>query len=260
MERRDCDRAFIAVLEAGSFARAAQHLGISAGQASKLVSKLEQDLGVQLLNRTARALAPTRLAWVLSSASSRCSMNSMPSMPRSGTPQARRRDACGCPCRCRSDRTTHAGADRLRSGIPKIHLDIRFSDRVVAVVDEGFDIVVRIGKPADSSLIARKLCDVRVVIVASPAYIASHGEPATSADLARHACIIDTNFQEPLVWRFRARELSKSTSVAVTGKLQFPTRTPASRRHRPASASPACQVFSPVPLWVRRRPATAARL
>ncbi|MBN9921094.1 LysR family transcriptional regulator, partial [Listeria monocytogenes] len=61
MERLDCDRMFVAVLEAGSFAGAAARLGTSAGQASKLVSRLETDLGVQLIKRTTRALSPTEV-------------------------------------------------------------------------------------------------------------------------------------------------------------------------------------------------------
>jgi DNA-binding transcriptional LysR family regulator len=222
MERRDCDRAFIAVLEAGSFARAAQHLGISAGQASKLVSKLEQDLGVQLLNRTTRALAPTEVGLGYFE-------RIKPLLDEFDALDAAVRHASGAATgRLRLSVPVSFGTEQLMpvltgfaQAFPEIHLDIRFSDRVVAVVDEGFDIAVRIGNPADSSLIARKLCDVRVVIVASPAYIASHGEPATPAELARHACIIDTNFQEPLVWRFRVPGALESTSVAVTGRLQF---------------------------------------
>jgi len=86
-------------------------------------------------------------------------------------------------------------------------------------VDEGFDAAVRIGKPADSSLIARKLCDARIVVVAAPSYLAARGEPADPAQLAEHDCIIDTNFRDPFVWQFR--QDGATLSVAVTGRLRF---------------------------------------
>jgi DNA-binding transcriptional LysR family regulator len=104
---------------------------------------------------------------------------------------------------------------------PDIQLDVNFSDRVVNLVDEGFDLAVRIGSPSDSSLIARKLCDMRIVIAAAPAYLAAHGEPDDPAALAGRDCIIDANFREPLIWRFRAADGIQSISIAVAGRLRF---------------------------------------
>jgi len=82
-------------------------------------------------------------------------------------------------------------------GFPDIQLDVSFADRLVSLVDEGFDVAVRVGNPGDSSLIARRLCDMRIVVFASPAYLDARGEPAEPARLADHDCIIDSNFREP---------------------------------------------------------------
>ncbi len=103
---------------------------------------------------------------------------------------------------------------------PQIQLDVSFSDRLVNVVDEGFDAAIRIGSPRDSSLIARKLCDSQIMWLASPAYLAAHGTPQTPQDLVRHACIIDDNFPEPLVWRFQTPD-GAGDAVTVSGRMRF---------------------------------------
>ena len=104
---------------------------------------------------------------------------------------------------------------------PDIQLDVSFSDRVVNLIDEGFDVAVRVGNPGDTSLIARKLCDMRVVTGASPAYLREKGEPAAPRQLVDHDCIIDTNFREPLVWRFQAASEREPTLISAKGRLRF---------------------------------------
>jgi DNA-binding transcriptional LysR family regulator len=104
---------------------------------------------------------------------------------------------------------------------PAVDVDVSFSDRVVNLVDEGFDMGVRIGNPADSGLIARKLCIARIVLGASPGYIAEHGKPATPQELQNRDCILDTNFRDPFSWRFRDPETRVSFAVPVSGRLRF---------------------------------------
>lgn len=222
MDRLDCDRMFVAVLDHGSFAEAAKRLGASSGQASKLVSRLEADLGVQLLRRTTRALSPTEVG--------RAYYERMKALLEEFDGlDASVRNASGAPAgRLRVAAPVSFGTTQLNPlliafarAFPDIQLDVSFSDRVVNLVDEGFDLAVRIGRPADSSLIARKLCDARVVPVATAAYLATHARPSTPADLADHACIIDTNFQPPLIWQFRSSDGGEPLQVTVNGRLQF---------------------------------------
>jgi DNA-binding transcriptional LysR family regulator len=91
----------------------------------------------------------------------------------------------------------------------------------VNLIDEGFDAAIRIGNPGDSSLIARKLCEARIVLVAAPAYLARRGEPRGPRDLLAHDCIIDTNFRDPLHWPLRAPEGGQSVILPVAGRLRF---------------------------------------
>lgn len=220
MERLDCDRMLVAVLEVGSFAGAAARLGMSASQASKLVSRLEADLGVQLIRRTTRALAPTEVGQAYYERIKGL-------LDEFDALDAAVRNASGAPSgRLRLTAPISFGASQLvpilmdfARAFPEIQLDVSFSDRVVNLIDEGFDAAVRIGRPGDSSLVARKLCAIRIVLAASPTYLAERGTPRTPADLAGHDCIIDTNFRDPFAWRFR--EDRETTAIPVTGRLRF---------------------------------------
>ncbi|WP_159993370.1 LysR family transcriptional regulator [Roseomonas sp. 18066] len=225
MERLDCDRMFIAVLETGSFAAAATRLGTSSGQASKLVARLEALLGVQLIKRTTRALAPTELGQAYYE-------RLRPLLTEFEALDASLRQASGAPAgRLRLSVPISFGTAQLApvlldfaAAYPAIELDVHFSDRPVSLVDEGFDAAIRIGQPEDSSLIARRLCDIRVACAASPAYLAAHGTPATPADLAAHALIIDSNLRDPSHWRFAG-----GINLAVAGRLRFSNAEACSR-------------------------------
>ncbi|WP_421566758.1 LysR family transcriptional regulator [Ochrobactrum sp. EDr1-4] len=222
MDRLDCERMFVAVLDTGSFSAAAQRLETSSGQASKLVSKLEADLGVQLIRRTTRALSPTEVGFAY--------YERMKGLLQDfDTLDASVRNASGAPTgRIRLTAPMSFGTLRLTpvlldfaQSFPDIQIDVSFSDRIASLVDENFDIGVRIGKPLDSSLIARRICDTRLVLVASESYIDKHGSPQEPRDLISHNCIIDTNFREPFVWRFAPSPEGEPRAVNIAGKLQF---------------------------------------
>lgn len=222
MERLDCDRMFVAVMETGSFAKAAARAGTSAGQASKLVSRLEAELGVRLLSRTTRALSPTevgqayfeRIKVLLGD------LDALDEQIKNRSGEAAGKLRLTVPVSFGETQLAAALIDFARL-YPGIELDVSLSDRVTDLVDEGFDAAVRIGAPSDSSLIARRLCSARVVLAASPAYLARHGEPLAPHDLAGHQCVLDTNFREPLVWRFLEPGTRLPLSVKVSGRLRF---------------------------------------
>ena len=222
MDRLDSERMFVAVLDTGSFSAAAQRLGTSSGQASKLISKLETALGVQLIKRTTRALSPTEVGYAYYERIKGL-------LQDFDALDASVRNASGAPTgRIRLTAPMSFGMLQLTPVLlefaktfPDIQIDVSFSDRIVNLVDEGFDIGVRIGKPLDSTLIARRLCDARVVLVAAPAYIQEQGAPEHPRDLSAHSCIVDTNFREPFVWRFLASSDGETQPVSITGRLQF---------------------------------------
>src|SRR6201991_2594865 len=85
---------------------------------------------------------------------------------------------------------------------PDVTLDLRLEDRFVDLVDEGIDVALRISASQDSSLIARKICDMQHSVVAAPVYLDAHGTPKAPEDLRNHAAIIDTNLQGQANWRF----------------------------------------------------------
>lgn len=223
MDRLDCDRMFVAVLDTGSFAAAARRLGTSSGQASKLVARLEGDLGVQLIKRSTRALSPTEVgeAYYLRVKGLLEEYDALEASVRnaSGAPSGRLR--LTAPASFGTLCLNPVLLDFARA-FPQIQLDVSYSDRVVNLVDEGFDAAVRIGQPADSSLMARRLCDAKIVVVASPAYLAARGTPMAPAALAGHDCIADTNFRDPSLWSFRSKTGSDAfEAVGVKARLSF---------------------------------------
>ncbi|MBU4115519.1 MAG: LysR family transcriptional regulator, partial [Gammaproteobacteria bacterium] len=213
---------FAAVIETGSFAAAAMRLGTSTGQASKLVSRLERELGVQLIMRTTRALALSevgrayyeRIKGIIED------LESLDASVRnaSGTPSGRLRITA--PVTFGTTQLTPVLIS-FAAAFPDIQLDISFADRLVNLVDEGFDAAIRIGQPADSSLIAKKLCAVRIVLVASPSYLETREAPASPGELADHHCVIDTNFSDPQSWRFNSIDRQHAVVTEVRGRLHF---------------------------------------
>lgn len=222
MERIDCDRMFIAVIEAGSFRGAAVRLQTNSVHASKLVSRLESDLGVQLLKRAKRALALTEIG-----ASYYKRIKSI--LNEFDTLNTSIKKTSGLASgKLRLFAEHSFGTAQLLPGLidfaqlyPDIELDVKLTDRRVNLVDEGFDAGIRVGKLDDSSLIARKLCDVRIVVCASPSYIHAHGVPQDIDHLQEHACIIDTSFKDPYKWQFKGVRGTIGAARSVGGRLRF---------------------------------------
>jgi DNA-binding transcriptional LysR family regulator len=221
MDRLDCDRMYIAVLETGSFARAAQRLRVSSGQASKLVTRLEQDLGVQLLNRTTRALNPTEVGQAYFDQIRRLidDFDALDAAVKSRSGEATGRLRLTAPLSFGTTQLAPLLLDFLALH-PRIDLDVSFSDRAVNLIDDGFDAAVRIGAITDLTLIARKISQSRIILAASPAYLQHHGTPQVPSDLSTHLCVIDTNLREPHVWAFRQPD-GTALAVHVSGRLRF---------------------------------------
>ena len=243
MDRLDEIRAFVAVAEARSFTQGARKVGVSGAQASKLVARLENRLGARLLNRTTRdvSLTDTGQAYL---ERARVLLEDFEALETSV------RDETGPKGLLRISAPMSFGASQLTpalldfaSAYPEVSLDVSSTDRLINLVEEGFDVAVRIGHLSDSSLIARKLAPVRLVTCASPDYLQAAGAPATPQDLARHEAIIDTNAADPLVWRF-ARGADQH-DVRVHGRLRF-------------AGAEACVAAARRSLGITRSPAFAA--
>lgn len=219
MDRFQAMSVFARVVEAGSFVGAAERLGISNSAASRLVSELESRLGVRLLHRTTRRLSLTesgrlfyeRCTQVLTDLEeAEASVGALSSEPR-GT----LRITCG----------QSWGVLRLApaiAGFSSLHPSVRFavdlSDRLVDLVEEGFDLAVRTGPVASATLVARPLGDTRMIACAAPAYLERHGTPQEPGDLVRHNCIAYAYASGQGAWRFSDRD-GRSHQVRTTGTV-----------------------------------------
>ena len=219
MDRLDEINAFVGVAEARSFTQAARRMGVSSAQVSKLVARLENRLHARLLNRTTRdvSLTDTGRAYL---ERARQVLEDFESLEGSV------RDEDGPRGTLRISAPVSFGAEELTPALldfaaayPDVALDVSSTDRMVRLVEEGFDVAVRIGQLQDSSLVARKLAAVRLVTCASPAYLARAGRPETLEALAGHEAVLDTNAADPTSWRFGSG--ADRREVRMAGRLRF---------------------------------------
>jgi DNA-binding transcriptional LysR family regulator len=219
MDRFDEINAFAAVADARSFTQGARRLGVSSAQVSKLVARLENRLGARLLNRTTRdvSLTDTGRAYL---ERARSLLEDFEALEGSVRDQSGPRGLLkiSAPVSFGANQLTPALLD-FAAAYPEVSLDVSSTDRMVNLVEEGFDVGVRIGQLADSSVIARKLAAVRLVTCAAPAYLQAAGTPATPQDLARHEAILDNNMRDPTAWTYG--QGGEGFDVRVHGRLRF---------------------------------------
>ncbi|CAD6513644.1 HTH-type transcriptional regulator DmlR [Paraburkholderia hiiakae] len=182
-------KVFRQVVEAGSFVAAAERMNMSAAMASKHVMHLEQQLGARLLNRTTRRVAPTeagreyyeRVATALTELDEAGQAVGAASVVPQGRLRVSSLTAFGL-------RHVMGAVADYAAAFAQVTVDITLSDRVVELIDEGFDVAIRAAPSGlkSSSLIARPLATAHIVLCASPEYLRRHGVPKTVADLARH--------------------------------------------------------------------------
>jgi DNA-binding transcriptional LysR family regulator len=181
---------FVAVVEGGSFAAAADKLEISRAMVSKQIQKLEEHLGTRLMNRTTRRLSLTETGRAFYERSVQIVSDVEEAEQIAGqmtrVPQGVLRVTI--PLSYGQHRLAVIIGDYTQA-YPQVKLDISLSDRKVDLVDEGFDLAIRIGALPQSDLIARKIGGVRSIVCAAPSYLAKMGTPQTPADLGAHACL-----------------------------------------------------------------------
>ncbi len=218
MDRIDGIRAFVAVVDAGSFTRAGTRLGISNKLVSKYVAALEGRQGVTLLNRTTRALSLTPAGERYLAAARRvlASVEELDAQASAEDGALTGRLRVTAPVTFGEMFATTLTRDFTRAH-PGVSIDLHLTDRYLDLAAEGFDLALRIGQLPDSSLIARRIGQTEAWAVAAPAYLARHPAPRHPEALREHLCIRDSNAQTPGRATFLIE--GKPVSVPLPGRI-----------------------------------------
>lgn len=203
---------FAKVAERGSFAGAAQALGLSNPTVSKAIARLEARLGLSLLSRTSRRLSLTEAGRAALDRAGRIlhEGEALEDEAAEQVDEARGLVRISAPL---SFGTAHVGATlpAFLQAYPAVTLDFALSDRRVDLVAEGFDLALRIAALEDSSLLARRLCTVRILLVGSPGYLDAHGRPSHPAQLKDHCALAYTGGRSRGLWRFRHAQFGEES-------------------------------------------------
>jgi DNA-binding transcriptional LysR family regulator len=213
-------RAFIDVVEAEGFSAAARKIGRSKALLSKYVRELEDELGALLLNRTTRQFSLTEAGHTYYQRASEIvrEVDSLAEAVRQSSGDVRGRIKLSA-ARTFADAPIGQSLVDFARQHPDIVLDIHLDDRFVDLVEEGFDLAVRISRLENSSLIARRLGPFSIKLCAAPELIAKHGMPTRPQDLSHMPCIVDTNGRSLANWRFKG-DGEDSVSVNVSGPIE----------------------------------------
>ena len=220
MDRFSEIRAFVCVAELGSFAAAAERLELSRAMVTKLVSSLEGRLGVRLMHRTTRRLSLTEAGetYLGQAGGLLAELDDLDARLSHGasSPVGRLRVSAPVSFGMRYLGRVVAG---FHQQYPQIEVELNLNDRRVDLVEEGFDLGLRVSNLSDSSLVARRLARIRDLVVAAPSYLQRCGTPATPAELAEHQCLLYALTTQPNLWDFTAPDGS-SGRVKVKGMLR----------------------------------------
>lgn len=215
MDKLDAMNVLTKVVASGSFAEAARRLGVTRSAISKAITQLEQELGARLLDRTTRRVTPTEagLAYY-----ERC-LSIMSQIAETEAQISRLHDEPKGLLKVNAPMSfgiRYLGAavadfmDRYR----ELKVELVLTDRMIDPLEEGVDVTVRIGAMMDSSLIARRISTARVLLVASPDYIARHGAPTMPGELSGHKCLHYGH--STTVPRWQLTESGTPLSVSIT--------------------------------------------
>jgi DNA-binding transcriptional LysR family regulator len=222
MDRLQSMHVYVRTVELGSFAAAARELRLSPAMVAKHVEGVEARLGARVLNRTTRRQSLTevgRLFYERSKAlladfeAAEASALELQAAPR-GTLRVTAPVVFG----------THAIAPLVADFMqqhPQVQVELALHDRVVDLVDEGFDLAIRSGALPDSGLVGRALAPLTMLLAASPAYLARRGKPRLPADLASHDCLGFEHWVHRDRWRLIDRRDGSEHTVKITSRLRI---------------------------------------
>ena len=223
MDKIETMRAFAAVAQEGSFTAAARRLDVSTKLVSKYVQQLETRLETQLFKRTTRSVSLTEVG---ADYLQRCQSIIDQVDELESSIKERLSSLAGL---IRIAAPTGFGSTTLtRALIPfmlahhEIKIELKLSDNRVALIEEGFDLAIRVGVLRDSTLMVKKLADMPLIVCASPQYLDKHGRPDSPKTLMTHECLIDENQSNATVWRFHSADGDVAVKVGGMFKANSP--------------------------------------
>ncbi len=216
MDRLDEFAIFVRIVEEGSLARAAQRLRRSAPAVTRALAALEDRIGVRLIDRTTRRLAPTEAGRALYERARAVVADYEAAAAGARVAPVRGLLRIGAPVQF-GRRHVAPLATRFLDSHDGVEIELLLNDRNVDLIEEGIDVAIRIGALADSGLVARPVGHVRRQWVASAAYLTAHGTPKEPADLARHEALLGTS-RGAMEWTFAGRRRGAPTHLA--GRLR----------------------------------------
>jgi len=219
MDRWLAMEAFVRIVESGSFVGAAERLGLSTSSLSRLVADLEQHLGARLLNRTTRRLSLTesgqsyyeRCVTLLADLAEAEAVAGQAAAAPRGTIRLT------CSYSMAEQRVAPAIATFAEEH-SQVKFELIVSDRIIDLVEEGFDLAIRVGPVGSDRQVARRLGSMKLVPCAAPAYLERRGVPLTPADLASFNALTYAYSNAPRLWRFTDRQ-NQVQEVRVSGSL-----------------------------------------
>lgn len=211
---------FVAVADAGSFAKAGRRMRLSPPAVTRTIAALESRLGARVFQRTTRSLALTEVGRRFLERARRVL----------GDLEAAQKEAAGESTTAQGHLTVTASVTLGRSAVapivcaflerhPRVSVSLLLLDRITNLVEEGIDVAVRIGALPDSTSIARRVGSVRRILVAHPDYLAEHGKPTEPSDLRRHSIIAFTGLMPDREWRYFSG--GRNHGIALTPRFEI---------------------------------------
>jgi DNA-binding transcriptional LysR family regulator len=220
MDRLSAIEIFIRVVDTGSFSAAARNLDVGQPAVSKAIVQLEEWLGVKLLMRTTRALAPTEAGTSFYERAKRAVEETDEAV------QAARGSASGLSGKLRVSAAVCFARLHIVPRLPEfldqhpnLDLELVLDDRIIDLVDEGIDLALRSGALADSNMTARKIGEARLRVVGTPEYFEQHGTPKVPADILSHRAVIYTRNDGGDDWTFRKETAKVSVKLPARVKI-----------------------------------------
>jgi DNA-binding transcriptional LysR family regulator len=219
MDTLEAMRVFVAVVDRNGFSAAADAMDLSTAAVTRYIASLEKRLSTRLLNRTTRRVSTTSVgtAYYQRCVQLLAEIDALEDSVTSQMLQPAGLLRVNAPLSYGITRLAPLLAD-YRQANPQVELELSLSDRLVDIIEEGFDLAIRITRKPAPTMVARKLADARILLCAAPSYLEQHGTPATAADLGHHQCLSYSYWDGGDHWTLEGPD--GETRVAVSGSLR----------------------------------------